>query len=395
MPPDSLSLYIHIPFCKTKCSYCAFNTYTGMDTLVDPYLAALDQEIMQVAAQVPDSAPAHTLYFGGGTPSLLAPAQVTSLIDRSRAAFSLLDTAEISLECNPGDADIEAFSTLKSAGVNRVSIGVQSAHHADLVLFSRRHSFEDAHAAFEMARAAGFDNINVDLIYGAPDQTLSQWSDTLGAVLRWHPDHVSLYSLSLEEGTTLARQVHEGILPSPDPDLAADMYDLCREKLAANGFVHYEISNWARPDKECRHNIQYWVNQPFLGFGAGAHGYAATMRYWNVKPIPTYIQRVIGKNMSKYGQFPALEGMESIDGVTEMSDTVILGLRLLSRGINPADFEARFGQRLMDIYGEVIIPLVDSGFLMWKDSALLLSPKAYLVSNQIFHRFIPDAQGVN
>jgi oxygen-independent coproporphyrinogen-3 oxidase len=241
-----------------------------------------------------------------------------------------------------------------------------------------------------MAHAAGFDNVSVDLIYGAPNQTLSQWLDTLVSVLSWKPDHISLYSLSLEEGTTLTRQVRDGVLPQPDSDLAADMYDLCREKLAEQGFIHYEISNWALPHKECRHNIQYWVNKPFLGFGAGAHGYAAGVRYWNVKPIPTYIERVTGKNISQQTKFIALDGMDSIDRESEMSDTVILGLRLLVQGLDAGDFENRFGESLMGAYGDVIAPLIDAGFLEWQGNRLLLAPRAYLVSNQIFNRFIPD-----
>ena len=365
-----------------------------MDVLIDPYLAALAREIKQASAFLTDLGPAHTLYFGGGTPSLLTPAQVKALIDLSRNRFDLIPEAEISLECNPGDADVDQFSALRAAGVNRISIGVQSAHMADLVMFSRRHTFDDARSAFNMARSAGFDNVNVDLIYGAPNQTLNQWSHTLDSVLSWKPDHVSLYSLSLEEGTTLTRQVREGVLSPPDSDIAADMYELCREKLADKGFIHYEISNWALPNRECRHNIQYWVNQPFLGFGAGAHGYTAGMRYWNVRPIPDYIERVTGKNITSQPQFPALDDFDQIDLAGQMSDTVILGLRLLKEGVDSGDFETRYGVPLQTVYGNVIDPLADTGFLTWRGRRLVLTPRAYLVSNQIFSRFIPDEHGV-
>lgn len=399
-PFQPLSLYVHIPFCQTKCTYCAFNTYTGLEHLISPYLSALGAEMGHVAHHS-DFPPAHTLYFGGGTPSLLQATQVEWIIEQARSDFRLADGSEITLETNPGDGDLGHFEALHALGVTRISIGVQSAHERDLKLFRRRHTFADARATFDKARQAGFDNISVDLIYGAPGQTLSEWSSTLDAVLAWRPDHVSLYSLSLEENTIMTRQVRDGVLPAPDSDLAADMYDLCRERLRRDGFVHYEISNWAKPGRECVHNLQYWLNEPFVGFGAGAHGYVRGQRYWNVKAIPEYIRRLPSPPASlepRYGAAgewslsPVVEGCEAVDRLDEMSDTVILGLRLLDKGVSGAAFVQRFGVSLKGAYGEVIDPLEDMGLLFWETGTLYLTPRAYLISNQVFYRFARDVQ---
>ncbi len=386
---QTLSLYVHIPFCQTKCSYCAFNTYVGLDHLLSPYIVALNDEIEFAAGLLPPTfAPAHTLYFGGGTPSLLSPSQVGGAIDRTRRCFNLAQNAEITLEINPGDGDLEYLMALKSGGVNRLSIGVQSSHGRDLALFRRRHSFSAAAATFDLARKAGFENVSIDLIYGAPYQTLEEWRATLDSVLRWEPDHVSLYSLSLEEGTMMTRRVREGALLAPGADLAADMYDGACERLDRAGFTHYEISNWARPGKECVHNRQYWLNEPFLGFGAGAHGFAGNCRTWNVRPIRSYIRHMAERLPVEFPLTPATEGFEQTGVQDEMSDALILGLRLLAQGVDRSAFEKRFGLSLAAAFGDVIRPLEEAGLLRWNGSALLLTPRAYLVSNQIFYRFV-------
>jgi oxygen-independent coproporphyrinogen-3 oxidase len=235
---------------------------------------------MELAAERDHDRPssAHTLYFGGGTPSLLAAGQAAYLIEAGRVYFGLADSAEITLEVNPGTADETRLGEFAGAGVNRISIGVQSAHEVELRMFGRDHSFAEAAAAFSAARRAGFENVSVDLIYGAPRQTRSDWRKTLDAVLAWGPAHVSLYSLSLEPGTRLAWQVEQRELPAPDPDLAADMYEDAQERMSSAGLRQYEISNWARPGCECLHNRQYWGNAPYFGFGAGAHGFGRGMR---------------------------------------------------------------------------------------------------------------------
>ena len=335
IPAELLSLYIHIPFCRTLCSYCAFNTYAGMGALVEPYLHTLLRE-MEMVGRAAGGARSHSLYFGGGTPSLLSAGQVRRVITAAQAALGLRGGGEITLEANPGTVDLEKLQAYRAAGVNRLSLGVQSAHAGELRLFARRHTFADAAQAFALARRAGFDDVSVDLIYGAPQQTLVSWGQTLDAVLAWQPDHVSLYALTLEPGTSLKRRVERGRLPAPDDDLAADMYELARAKLQAAGLGHYEISNWARPEHESRHNRQYWLNRPFLGFGAGAHGAAAGLRYWNVNPIQAYTARIDAGEGRPFPLSPAVEGCEEIGTALEMSETVILGLRLAGEGVRRA-----------------------------------------------------------
>ena len=384
---EPFSIYVHIPFCKTLCTYCAFNTYAGLEDSIEPYLAALEGEM----ALIGDSSrlTAHTLYFGGGTPSLLTPSQVASVIDGASLYLGLSADAEISLEANPGSLDRDKLAGYRAAGVSRLSMGVQSAHADELMLFGRRHTFAEAAEAFRLAREAGFDNINLDLIYGAPGQTLQLWRESLRALLEWQPQHLSLYSLTLESGTSLERRVRDGLLPSPDSDLSADMYDEARALLDKAGFRHYEISNWALPGYECRHNLQYWLNEPFIGVGAGAHGATRHMRYWNVRPVERYIGRI---NTGRARQFPlsaAADGFEAIDPALEMAETVILGLRLLSDGLDKSAFARRFGQSVESIYGAQIESLQEAGLLTSSPDALHLTERAYLVSNRVMVHFMP------
>ncbi|GAB4478146.1 MAG: radical SAM family heme chaperone HemW [Anaerolineae bacterium] len=383
-----ISLYAHIPFCSTLCTYCAFNTYAGMGHLIAPFTEALSHE-MALVGQEAAGFRAHTLYLGGGTPSLLSPAQVEQIILAARRCFDLQEGAEITLEVNPGSTDLTRLHAYRSAGVNRLSIGVQSADEVELRLFGRRHSFADAHETFSLARAAGFASISLDLIYGAPLQTRRSWRATLKAVLAWEPDHLSLYSLTLEPGTSLTRRVARGRLPEPNPDLAAAMYHDAQELAGAAGLQQYEIANWARPGHESIHNRQYWLNRPYLGFGPGAHGSANRVRYWNIKPVPAYIERVTGGEPQPFPFSPALDDYERLDAALEMAETVILGLRLVREGMSRADFQQRFSQPVEVVYGPVIDSLQSAGLLEVTDQALRLTNRAYLISNRVFMEFLP------
>ncbi|HLV43652.1 MAG TPA: radical SAM family heme chaperone HemW [Aggregatilineales bacterium] len=388
MGSSGLSLYVHIPFCRTLCTYCAFNTYAGMQALVAPYVEALCREIRLVGEA--GGAAAHTLYFGGGTPSLLSAEQAAAVIEAAREVFALPDGAEITLEANPGTVDLDKLRAYRAGGVNRLSIGVQSADADELRMFGRRHSFEEAEEAYRLARAAGCDNISLDLIYGAPRQTLAGWRRTLDAVLAWEPEHVSLYALKLEPGTSLHRQVERGRLPEPDDDLAADMYDLARACLDAAGLQQYEISNWARPGFESVHNRQYWLNEPYLGFGAGAHGYAAGLRYWNVDPVAEYIGLIKQGEPRAFPLSPAVADTETISTTLEMAETVILGLRLVGEGVSRRAFEARFGRSLDDVFGAALGAMVQAGLVMQDGDRVRLTERGYLLSNQVFMRLLPE-----
>ena len=383
-----LSIYIHIPFCRVRCTYCAFNTYAGMSDLIPEFVTALCTEIEGVGRAAPSGITSHTLYLGGGTPSLLTPGQVRRIVDSARQSFFLTSDAEITLEANPGTVTLDSLQAYREAGINRLSIGIQSAHEADLKLFGRRHSFEEAEAAFFLARQAAFESISIDLIYGAPYQTLSAWQRTLDTVLRWKPEHIAVYSLILEPGTSLALQVTRGHVPDPDSDLAADMYDLARERLAHEGFLHYEISNWGQPGHQSRHNRQYWLNQPYLGFGPGAHGCALGYRYWNINPVPEYIAR-LGNGVTQPFPFsPALADSEFIDQPTEMDESIFLGLRLLSEGVNKEAFFSRFGLHIEDRYHKPLKRLIAQDLLIDDGAALRLPASAALISNYVFRKLL-------
>ncbi len=384
-PPTSL--YVHVPFCQTLCTYCAFNTYAGMGRLVEPYVAALLREMEIVGND--RRLTAHTLFLGGGTPSVLSPAQAAAIVTAARDRLGLRDDAEITLEANPVSADTARLAAYRAAGVNRLSLGVQSAHADELKLFGRRHTFEEAATAFDQARQAGYDNISLDLIYGAPHQTRESWQRTLDAVLAWQPDHISLYSLQLEPGTSLHKRVERGALPHPDDDLAADMYQDAQTRLARAGLQQYEVSNWARPGLECIHNRQYWLNLPYLGFGAGAHGCDAGLRYWNVDPLPEYIARIAEGAAGHFPLSPAAAGFEEIDEPLEMSETLILGLRLVREGVRGTDFARRFGRSVREVFGPALDGLVARGLIDVDGDTIRLARWAYLVSNQVFVELLP------
>jgi oxygen-independent coproporphyrinogen-3 oxidase len=383
----SASLYLHIPFCKTRCSYCAFNTYAGLEHLLEPYIAALQQELVLVGGRGTIYR-APTIYFGGGTPSLLSPEQLETLLTTCRERFELPSGAEISIEANPGTVDLEKLRGYKMAGVTRLSLGVQSAQAAELALFNRSHTYEEAFQAFQTARRAGYDNVGIDLIYGAPQQTLESWRDTLDRILGWEPEHISLYSLTVEKCTPLHKRIGQGKLDAPDSDLTADMYDAARERMARADLCQYELSNWARPGYECRHNRQYWLNEPYLGFGAGAYGTISGIRYWNVKAVGEYIERAKQGDGHRFPPSLAVEGFETIDEKLAMIETMILGLRLTREGMQRERFARRFGRPVDEVFGSVISDLVGLGLLVDDGQTLRLTERAYLISNQVFVRFL-------
>jgi oxygen-independent coproporphyrinogen III oxidase len=385
---DPISLYLHIPFCGTRCTYCAFNTYTTFDSLIPAYVEAMCNELRLLGRVTP--APLHTIYFGGGTPSLLSAAQIGQIIDTCRRHFNVRSDAEITLEVNPGSIDAAYFVALRETGVNRLSIGMQSAHESELKLFQRDHGVDAVPITVERARAAGFDSLSLDLIYGVPNQTLAMWEASVRTALSLRPDHLSMYSLQLEDGTPMTKQVQRGLLTKPDDDLAADMYELADELVTAQGLSQYEISNWARLGHECKHNLQYWRNLPYLGVGAGAHGYAAGLRYEVVRPIPKYIELASQPDAGlPYPLTNTVERSEPIDVSASMAEHMMTGLRLLREGIDVRAFEQRFGVPLMHMYGDVIERFTGYGLLKQDNDHVYLTPNARLVSNQIFLEFFP------
>ena len=376
----NVGVYVHIPFCQRKCSYCDFNAYAGMRSLYEPYTRAVAREISTSRPPI-SNARAETAYFGGGTPSLLPLPMLAEILAACRASFDVSPEAEITLEANPGTVDAGYLHGLRALGVNRLSLGVQSAHQSELDFFKRGHSFADAVEAVKLARAAGLYNLNVDLIYGIPRQTMAMWQETVTSALELAPDHVSMYCLTVEERTTLALWVRRGQAPLPDDDLAADMVLWADEALAAQGLARYEISNWARPGLKCRHNLIYWRNAPYLGVGAGAHSSLEGRRFWNVAHPREYVQRI------EAGQAP-VAGSEDIGRELEMGETMMLGLRL-TEGVNWTTFEARFGVAMTGVYSRQLEALQEHGLIQVDEIGVRLTQRGWLLGNQVFAEFLP------
>jgi len=390
------SLYVHIPFCRQRCGYCDFNTYAGIEDLVPAYVEALCAEITSVKETVGAYLPVHTIFFGGGTPSLLTVGQIERILIGIESSFELLPGLELSLEANPGSLSLIYLQELYKLGVNRLSIGMQSAQPEELRLLERQHRYEDVINAVKWARKAGFDNLNLDLIFGTPYQTLESWSHSLSLGLELKPEHLSLYALTIEHGTPLAHWVARGLLPDTDSDLAAEMYELADQQLAGVGYLQYEISNWARQSNQgellsCRHNLQYWHNLPYLGLGAGAHGYAGDFRTANVLSPSVYIERCMSGRKEQFPITPATASALPIDRVTEMGETMMMGLRLTGEGVSNVDFMARFGQALIEVFPKEIEELLAAGLLEWVGEGhevLRLTPGGRLLGNQVFMRFL-------
>ena len=416
-----VSLYFHIPFCTHRCAYCDFNTYAGQEEMIPAYVDTLCREIEFVGRGGRPSAPTvHTIFFGGGTPSLLTPKHFESIFKSIHENFSLTDDAEITIEANPGTVSYENLIELRKIGINRISYGVQSANMEELHMLERAHNFFDVIEAVSNARKAGFENLNLDLIYALPEQTLQTWQTTVKRILDLHPEHISAYALTLEHGTPFGRWSSKGLLPLPDPDLAAEMYEWAGETLEANGYLQYEISNWAKdlalsgaerrrsayiePSFACRHNLQYWRGLPYLALGAGAHGYANGYRYSNVLRIKTYIERLNTNDWSLNTIFPLTPATVNQHKQTlqdDMSEFMMTGLRLTQEGVSDTEFQVRFGKSMGDVYGNEIEELLKLGLIEWlKDSPLpdgeglgvRVTQRGRLLGNQVFMRFVGEAK---
>ena len=392
-----IALYIHIPFCQTKCPYCDFNTYAGMHRLIPGYLEALAREIRTWGDLLGGPA-LNTVFLGGGTPSLLEPRQLESLLDAVRASFSLSKDAEVSAEVNPDDATVERIAAFRGAGVNRVSMGVQSLDDGLLKLLGRRHSAADAVEAFLRLRRAGLADVNLDLMYGLPYQSVEQWDETVREVIDLGPDHVSAYCLTLEEGTPLATQVSRGRVPEPDADLAAEMYQRADRALSASGYPWYELSNWARPGHESQHNLTYWRSLPYLGVGPGAHSFLGGYRFANLNLPAEYVRRIAAWAPADEGlagvleaKSGAVEEVEVVDQPLEMADTMIMGLRLRD-GLSVEGFRDRFGRDVGEVYGRQIAELESLGLLEAAGGpdgrTLRITERARLLANEVFWRFL-------
>ncbi len=335
-----------------------------------------------------------TVFFGGGTPSLLSPPQVQALMDSLRSAFTLTADAEVTLEANPGDCSLAHFQRIHDVGITRLSMGIQTFDDAALRSLGRRHSALVAREAVQIAKKAGFESVNFDLIYSLPGQTMDQWRKNLEEAMSLRPSHLSLYALTLEEDTPMWRDVNRGKLPAPDPDLAADMYELARETLGQAGYSHYEISNWAFDGKECRHNLTYWRNQPYIGLGPGAHSFFGNRRFSVIRDPKEYAKWV---PQAAHNEFPEslkslspIDFIEPIDSKLEQAETAILGLRLVKEGVGRAGYTARFGEQAWkELLNKTQVPK-EMGLVALTDNRLHLTSEGLLLSNEVFWRLLPE-----
>jgi oxygen-independent coproporphyrinogen-3 oxidase len=390
---------LHIPFCARKCHYCDFNTYAGMLAWRDAYVTALAAEIGLAGERARQAdgrrRRCRTVYLGGGTPSLLAPEQVALLLAAAQSAFDVDACAEVSLEANPATVERGQLGELRAAGVNRLSIGAQSFDAQLLRWLWRTHTPEEVVAAVVAARAAGFTNINLDFMYAMPGQSLETWAATIAQATDLRPDHLSLYSLIVEENTPLHTWVSQGRVRPADDDVAADMYELAVERLARAGYHHYEISNWALPGSACHHNLTYWQNLPYIGLGAGAHGWYGGRRYVEARAIPDYVAKVRASETPvcgpTEGALPAAAIVEDelLSGELEMAETAMLGLRL-SEGVLLDAFKRRFGHDFATVFGARLAEVRAAGLIDEAEGSVRLTARGRLLGNEVFERLLPE-----
>ena len=394
----ALSLYLHVPFCSLKCSYCDFNSYAKLDDLVPDFVDALCTELA-LWAPIVRGRPVETVFFGGGTPSLLPLPHIERIMATLRDHYALANGAEITLEANPGTADRDYFAGILAAGVNRLSIGFQSLHDDELAALDRIHSAAEAVQCYHWARDAGFGRINVDLIYGLPGQPMASWQDTVERAIELAPNHVSAYALTVEDGTKLAYDVEHGTVPPPDGDLQAEMYEWAGGRLSEAGYDQYEISNWSQPGEECRHNLVYWLNGEWLALGPGAHSHWGGHRFADVYSPRQYIRLVAttaeeppSPDASPATVLAAMKQVTFVDpqpASLQMADTAILALRL-NAGLDLAAFERRFGRRFEDVYAEPLVETLEMGLLERANGRLRLTDRGRYLANEVFVRLLPD-----
>ena len=367
------SVYIHIPFCATKCYYCAFNTYAFHKEQAKAYLTALRTEMELYAS---DTEPLQTIFIGGGTPSILSANALARLFTDIQQHFRITPDAEISVECNPGTVDTEKLSVMRDNGVNRLSFGLQAMQDETLKQLGRIHTVAEFLESYHLAREHRFENINIDLIFALPNQAMEVWHHTLNEVISLDPEHISAYNLVMEETTPFYEQWQAGELHLPTEDTEADMFQYTIETLTAHGYTHYEICNFAKPNREARHNLVYWNNQPCIGLGAGASGYVNGIRYSNIRGIVPYINKLSKRNKP-------IANTERLTGHAEKAETLMLALRK-REGISLEDYRNRFAEEIEVAFGSILKKWMDLGLLERTATHLRLTSRGRFLANEIF-----------
>ena len=370
-------VYVHIPFCLHRCHYCDFNTYEGLEALREPYVDAVVAEISRTEGV---GRAATSVFFGGGTPTLLAPDRLGRILDAVQDRFGIAPDAEITAEANPETIDEPYLRALLGVGFNRLSIGVQSLAPNVLERLGRTHSPATALSALRDARAAGFEDLSADLIYGSPWETEADWATSIAGVLEVEPDHVSAYSLTVEEGTPLHTLVASGRVPDVDPDIQAERHATAEAALGAAGYARYEVSNWCKPGRASRHNVLYWSTGDYMGFGAGAHSHVQGRRWWSKKLPRDYIASATEGTSTAAGE-------ESLTGDQRAGEALMLGLRLAS-GIDVARFEERFGAGSVTSREREITALESVGLVERVEGKLRLTSGGTMLANEALCRLL-------
>jgi len=379
---NSLAVYVHIPFCVRHCAYCDFNVHVeqAQNAIVDETVAAICDDLRLSAPPLKNEYRVKTIFFGGGTPTFLSAEQLAQILTTIRTEFNVAPDAEISSEANPNSSDAEQFARMRDAGFNRLSIGVQAFDNRLLATMDRLHSADDAENAVRAAQSAGFVNLSLDLMFGLPGQTPELWDSTLTRALELNLPHISLYALTLEPGTRFERLHTGGKLSLPDEDTEAEMYLHCIERLTANGYEHYEVSNFARPGFRCRHNLTYWHNGEYLGVGAGAVSYLDGRRFKRERLPKRYVEKV------RAGADLTVE-TEALTADETLGETLMLGLRL-REGINLAEMEERFGVDVRERFAPEIARLTARNWIEIENGILRVTSAGLLFVNTIAAEFV-------
>ena len=375
-----LGLYVHVPFCAAICNYCNFNRGLFDEPLKARYVSAVLEEIAAAAGDSDDAAPADTIFFGGGTPSLLEPAEIAAIVDRCRTSFAVSPTAEVTLEANPETVTTERLKAFRDAGVNRLSFGVQSFQDADLQRLGRLHSASRAREAVAMARAAGFENISLDLMMWLPQQSIAGWLGSVDELIAVRPDHASLYLLELYPNAPLRNAMTRGGWAQASDDDAADMYLEAMARLDAAGYEQYEISNVSRPGRQSVHNIKYWTEGEWLGFGPGAHSTRNGIRWRNLSSTSDYVTAV-GTGKAPVAERRILSRQDALE------EALFTRLRLV-RGLDLSLVQSEYGVDVWEQFGEALQPFVESGLLIYDGAGLRLTRSGMLLANEIMAVFI-------
>ena len=375
-------IYIHIPFCIVKCIYCDFYSITDRDGDIPVFVDAICSEINSSATRFedPGKVKVRTIFIGGGTPSLVEPKWIERILDLLASIYDMSSVSEVTIEANPGEAPLQRLKDFRSIGINRISMGFQSFQPELLKFLSRIHSVDDCFKTFRHARQAGFENINTDMIYNIPGQSNRIWKNDLERLIELEPDHISAYSLTVEKNTILHSMVKTNKVKMPSEELDIEFFQTTNDVLSNAGFPRYEISNFARPGFECRHNLNYWDNGDYLGLGAGASSYLNGERFKNTRLPSHYIREVQAEGS-------AVESSEKLDLLHAMGETIMLGLRRL-KGIPIEEFEDRFQISFKKVYGNVIDPLLEDGLITLNQNRMALSRKGLFLADSVILKFM-------